>query len=246
MATSRNPGRATPDGAPRGRTGAGRNGEPPATASDYVTERIRAEILSGNIPLGSRLDQQELAEQMGVSTIPVREGLRRLEASGLVRIHPRRGAFVAELSRDEVIDIKRIRETLEELATRLGARNIDEQRMAKLLELNERMGKLTSKAQAESWGDLNRQWHFTLYDAAGSPMLMEMIAMLWDRSSLYRHMYLGAPEHRRQSVREHAQVLDHLRAGKPAAAGRVIRNHIFGASARSLLAEADGPDMVAR
>lgn len=239
MATSRNPSRALSPGPPRRRdAGAGSNGEPPATASDYVTRRIREEILSGNIPLGSRLDQQELAEQMGVSTIPVREGLRRLEASGLVRIHPRRGAFVAELSRTDVTEIKRIREALEELATRLAARNVDERRLARLVELNERMGKLTAKNQAESWGELNRQWHFTLYEAADSPMLMELIATLWDRSSLYRHVYAGTEEHRRQSVREHAQALEHLRHGKPAAAGRVIRNHIFGASARSLVREA--------
>jgi DNA-binding GntR family transcriptional regulator len=68
--------------------------------SSYVLKTIRDGILSGRYPLGSRLDQQALAEELGVSVIPVREGLRQLEAEGLVQIYPRRGVYVAEPSVD--------------------------------------------------------------------------------------------------------------------------------------------------
>lgn len=207
----------------------------PVTASDFVTNELRAAILSGELPLGSRLDQQLLAERMGVSTIPVREGLRRLEANGLVRIHPRRGAFVAELSHVELVEIKQIREVLEELATKLATPRVGGERLDRLVELNARMAKMTGPDHADAWGDVNRDWHFTLYEAADSPMLLVMITHLWDRSSLYRHVYAGSPEHRQQSVNEHEQVVEHVRAGRAAAAGKVIRHHIFGASARSLM-----------
>src|SRR5580704_6949883 len=81
----------------------------PVTASDYVTRELRARILDGVFPSSTHLDQQVLADEMGVSTIPVREGLRRLEANGLVEILPRRGAFVAGLTPDELVEISRIR-----------------------------------------------------------------------------------------------------------------------------------------
>lgn len=222
--------------ATRARTSSGAdNGAAPTTVSDYVTQRIRDAILQGQFTLGSRLDQQQIADEMGVSTIPVREALRRLEANGLVLIHPRRGAFVAEFSEKELFDIKRIREMLEELATRLGAPKLDDERLDRLQALNARMAKLTAANQAETWGELNREWHFTLYEAADSPILVEMIKTLWDRSSLYRHVYVGSRKHREQSVADHAAALKHIRAGKTAAAARTIRHHIFGASARSIV-----------
>lgn len=231
-----------PTAATRARlSAAAENGPAPTTVSDYVTQRIRDAILQGTFAIGSRLDQQQLAEEMGVSTIPVREALRRLEANGLVHIHPRRGAFVAEFSDKELLDIKRIREMLEELATRLGAPRLDEERLLHLESLNARMSKLTATTQSETWGDLNREWHFTLYEAADSPILLEMIKTLWDRSSLYRHVYVGSRKHRDQSVTEHAEALRQIRAGKAAAAARTIRNHIFGASARSVVPATAAP-----
>ena len=207
----------------------------PTTVSDYVTNRIRDAILEGTFALGSRLDQQQIAEEMGVSTIPIREALRRLEANGLVHIHPRRGAFVAEFSQKELIDIKRIREMLEELATRLAAPRLDADQLDRLTALNTRMAKLTAGAKAATWSELNREWHFMLYSASDSPILIEMIKTLWDRSSLYRHVYGGSSGHRQHSVAEHAEAIAQIRAGKSAAAARTIRNHIFGASARSFI-----------
>src|SRR5487761_1697740 len=86
-------------GAPAGAHGSGRR---LLTASAYVADPVRDGILRGRYRLGELLDQQVLAEELGVSIIPVREALHRLAADGLVRILPRRGAFVAELTRQEL------------------------------------------------------------------------------------------------------------------------------------------------
>lgn len=196
---------------------------PPVTASGYVTAQIRDGILNGAFPLGSRLDQQLLADEMGVSTIPVREALRHLEALGLVRIHARRGAFVAELSAPELDEIARIREPLEEQAVRLAATRIDEGQRAVLDELIRRMDEATTSG---AWNDANREWHLSLYRAADSPLLLELISMLWDRSILYRHVYAEQEHNREVSNEEHREIMARISTGDVTGAGRLIRKHI--------------------
>ena len=202
------------------------HGDAPVTASDYVTRELRARILDGILPSSTHLDQQVLADEMGVSTIPVREGLRRLEANGLVEIHPRRGAFVAGLSAKELLEISQIRERLEDLAIRMAAPNVDGALLDRLTEANERMARLTPRARPSQWFDMNREWHFQLYRATNSDLLIEMIGVLWDKSSLYRLSNAAREDNRVKAVAEHAAVIDSLRATDAAAAARAIRHHI--------------------
>ena len=210
---------AAPAGAKAVRESAG----PPVTASGYVTTQIRDGILNGTFPLGSRLDQQVLAEEMGVSTIPVREALRHLEALGLVRIHPRRGAFVAELSASELDEIARIRAPLEEMATRMAAPRLTETQHVLLQDLIDQMNEATTPA---TWNDANREWHLLLYSAADSPLLLELITMLWDRSILSHNIYAERSGRREISNEEHRQILARIDAGDGAGAARLIRKHI--------------------
>jgi DNA-binding GntR family transcriptional regulator len=199
---------------------------PPATASDYVADHVRSSILHGRLELGSKLDQQALADELGVSTIPVREGLRRLEAEGLVRILPRRGAYVAEVSTEEIIEVARIRVPLEELAIKLAAPKLGADDLLELRRMNAELDGLTGEEQASEWGALNRVWHLRLYQGAGSPMLLQMISMLWDRSTLYRQLNNAQVDHRRKSVVEHASILEALEQGDAAGAARGLRRHI--------------------
>jgi DNA-binding GntR family transcriptional regulator len=209
--------------APAGPKAARETTGPPVTASGYVTTQIRNGILNGDFPLGSRLDQQVLADELGVSTIPVREALRHLEALGLVRIHPRRGAFVAELSTVELDEITRIRVPLEELAARMAATRLTETQHVLLEDLIAQMSDATTPG---SWNDLNREWHLLLYSAAESPLLLELITMLWDRSILSHNVYAARVGHREISNEQHRQILARVAAGDGAGAARLIRKHI--------------------
>ena len=208
--------------------------EPPLSASDYVTRELRARILDGVLPSTTHLDQQILADEMGVSTIPVREGLRRLEASGLVEIVPRRGAFVAGLSSKELLEISQIREQLEDLAVRMAAPNLDSTLLDQLADANGRMARLSARAKPSQWFEMNREWHFHLYQATNSAILVEMIGVLWDKSSLYRLGNAAREDNRVKAASEHAAVIDALRASDTAAAARAIRHHIHRA-ARDML-----------
>jgi DNA-binding GntR family transcriptional regulator len=211
-------------------------GKPPDTASDYVTRQLRARILDGGFPSSSHLDQKLLADEMGVSIIPVREGLRRLEADGLVEIVPRRGAFVAGLTPDELVEISRIRESLEDLAIRMAAPNMNVALLDQLTELNDRMAHLTTRTRPSQWFEMNRDWHFRLYEAADADLLVQMIGVLWDKSSLYRLSNAAREDNRVKAVAEHAEVIDRLRVGDTVGAARAVRHHIRRA-ARDMLAK---------
>ena len=94
------------------------------TITDKVLTHLRTRILNGTIAPGERIDQAEVSRQFGVSLVPVREALARLQSSGLVHIVPHRGVFVEPISLSEMIDIYYMREVLEEQAAQLAVKNM--------------------------------------------------------------------------------------------------------------------------
>src|SRR3954469_192137 len=97
------------------------------TATDYAVVQLRALLISGALAPGTRVDQAKLAEGLGVSLVPIREALGRLQAAGLVEIVPHRGVFVSNVSAEELVDIYTVREILEEQAARLAVSRLSEQ-----------------------------------------------------------------------------------------------------------------------
>ncbi len=199
---------------------------PPATLTQYVLQTLRDRILSGSISAGSKLDQQKLASELGVSTIPMREGLRQLEAEGLVRIYPYRGAFVTELSFAELEDVYLVREVLEELATQLAVPLMSEQTLTQLGELIARMSSATEKQEFERLFDLNRLFHFTIYNASNRPIMVQIIASLWDRSGAYRRMYTYFPERTGRALAEHQGIFAACKARDALEAGQLVRANV--------------------
>jgi DNA-binding GntR family transcriptional regulator len=198
----------------------------PPTIASYVLNTIRDGILAGRYPLGSRLDQQMLADEMSVSVIPIRESLRQLEAEGLVQIYPRRGAFVAKLSASELKEIYEIRQVLEGLATQLAVPNLSPSALAQLARIVERMERATTAHDFGRLLELNRSFHFTIYQASRRPFLLQMISSLWDRCSLYRRLYIYLPERAPQALAEHTEIYAACWAGNAAAAGQAVRENI--------------------
>jgi DNA-binding GntR family transcriptional regulator len=137
----------------------------PRTVKETLVETLRDEIVQGDHTPGQYLRLEEIAARFDVSTMPVREALRDLEAEGLVTSFPHRGAMVTRLSPDELEDIYDMRVVLEEMATRLAVPFLTESTLAELTSLVEQMD--------EHLGDvatlvrLNHQFHLTLYEASG-------------------------------------------------------------------------------
>jgi len=198
----------------------------PVTVTDYVANGLRERILNGTYAPGSKLDQQTLSKEFSASLIPVRESLRQLEVEGFVHIHPHRGAFVAELSIEDLKEIYFVREVLEEAATRLAV-----PKMAGLIldHLGKIVIKLERSTQDQDFAQLlvlNRIFHFAIYEVCGNSLLLEMISGLWDRSRRYRQLYTYLPERVSQTLAEHKAIYAACRDGQAAAAGAEVRNNV--------------------
>lgn len=189
-------------------------------------DAIRDGILEGRYPLGSRLDQKAIAEELGTSIVPVREAIRLLEGEGYINLVPRRGAFVTDISADELEELYLIREELEELATKAALPKLD---AAQLNELKAIVDEMETATAANEFGDLlelNQHFHFTIYEASDMPLLIELIAGLWNRSALYRRVFTYLPERAPQALQEHRDIYAACRAGDGEAAGEAIRRNI--------------------
>lgn len=204
----------------------GTGGGKPPTLAGYVTEAIRSGILERRYPLGSRLDQQALADELGASIIPVRESLRQLEAEGLVQIAPRRGAFVVSPTFDEVREVYRLREVFEAFATREAVPLLTAEDLDELDALLAEMAQAASDDTSETWPRLNQAWHFKLYGGARLPLLMQFISTLWDRSRLTSHLHAQDLGHRTRSNEDHNRIMAAVRAHDAESAAGLIANHV--------------------
>lgn len=166
------------------------------TVAENVMMKIRELIVTGKLEPGARIDQVELAERFDVSIVPVREALARLGSLGFVQIVPHRGAFVAAVSAEELVDLYSVREVLEEQAAGLAVDQLTAANIQRLEQLAAEMAKIAPKGQFDRLLSLNREFHFELYRAASRPHLLQIIERLWDLSARYAHLQLQAVPHR--------------------------------------------------
>jgi DNA-binding GntR family transcriptional regulator len=202
---------------------------PPTTLASYVTAAIRSGILDGRYPLGSRLDQQTLADEFGASIIPVRESLRQLEAEGLIQIAPRRGAFVVSPTVDEVREVYRLRAMFEAFATKEAVPALSGASLAQMDGLLAQMARTGRGNTYDNWSRLNQEWHFALYAGAASPLLMQFIGTLWDRCRLTSNVYARDLSHRSRSNADHEQIMTAVHAGQEELAAKLISTHVSNA-----------------
>ncbi|HZR52646.1 MAG TPA: GntR family transcriptional regulator [Streptosporangiaceae bacterium] len=191
--------------------------------TDLVVALIRELIITGELAAGEQLRQRDLAQRFGVSQTPVREAMRRLESEGLLLCDTHRGFTVVSPEDGPVEENFQIRAALESLGASLAAAKIDAEGIARLEELNARMRALGEDDPA--YADLNREFHFSVYEYARSPLLLSLMRLLW--ASLH-----GGPKVSRthaESARQHDEILAALRAGDADAAARHTRQHIMGA-----------------
>jgi DNA-binding GntR family transcriptional regulator len=191
--------------------------------TDMVAALIRELIITGELAAGEQLRQRDLAQRFRVSQTPVREAMRRLESEGLVVGDTHRGFTVVMPEAGPVEENFQIRAALESLGASLAARKIDAPGIARLAGLNDVMRSLPD--DDPRYAELNRQFHFSLYEHARSPLLLSLMRLLW--ASLH-----GGPRVLRthaESARQHDGILDALRAGDAEAAAGRTYEHIIGA-----------------
>ncbi len=194
------------------------------TAHEFVRETLRAAILSGRLPGGTRLVQADIADMLEVSTTPVREALRDLASEGMIRLDAHRGGVVHELSSEELIEIYNIRAILEPAAMRQAVEGMTDDVIERVARIHEKMA---ADPQSSDFVDDNRDFHLAIYDAAGSPRLAAILKGLLDASVMYVSAgHRLRPELRDQAVAGHAHILDALRRRDADAAAAAILTHI--------------------
>jgi DNA-binding GntR family transcriptional regulator len=199
--------------------------EPPGYVSktDLVAALVRELVITGELGAGEQLRQRDLAVRFGVSQTPVREAMRRLESEGLLVCDTHRGFTVVTPGDGRVEENFQIRAALESLGASLAARKIDAEGLARLRDLNERMRALSD--EDPDYAELNREFHFTVYEYAASPLLLSLMRLLW--ASLN-----GGPRVSRshaESARQHDEILAALADADAAAASARTYLHIMGA-----------------
>jgi len=178
------------------------------TLAEKAFAALHGAILNGELTPGQRLLIEELAEQLEMSPMPIREALRRLDSAGLVEHVPHRGARVAELSLPDLREVYEARLALEPLAVEQGA--------ARFTSEDARAGResLDRHVRAYRRNDVRAAWtahtdfHFALYGAAGSRWLIRLITPLWESSERYRLAWLPIQRNLAERLGEHERILE--------------------------------------
>jgi DNA-binding GntR family transcriptional regulator len=183
-------------------------------------------IVTGTIPGGTRLVQSSIAEELAVSTRPVRDALRELAAEGFVRLDDRGAAVVHELCRRELEDIYEIRMMLEPVATARAARLASR---ASLLQAAALLAAMQRETDGRQWAQDNSSFHTVLDEAGSGPRLAAILENLRQLSARYiAHSLLTVPDRARRANDEHADILRAVIARDPEAAAAAVLRHLEG------------------
>jgi len=207
---------------------------------DEATQRLRAAILDGRFPSGTRLRQTALADRLGISRTPIREALGRLQQEGLVELLPGGGVRVALLALDEAVELYDLREVLDGLAARLAARRAGPPTLARLERALGRMAQCLARGDANEWFGAHVTFHEAIFRASGNARLQALSAVVRLSIRRFHPLLLTTPNRLETAHREHRAIFEAIAAGDGERAEALARGHIAGAKAIVLRVMAEG------
>jgi DNA-binding GntR family transcriptional regulator len=203
----------------------------PRTKQKFVCDTLRGAIMRCELRPGQRLVIDELARQLEVSAIPVREALQVLQSEGLVSTVPHVGATVSPISPESIDEVFTIMESLELVATRRASERLGEADAAELDAIAAAMDAALRDGRNEEWADLNSRFHLAICRISAMPMLQAMterVLARWDR--VRRFYFNGVLVHRMELAQEeHRALVRAIKAREPEALERLVRQHNRGA-----------------
>ena len=194
---------------------------------DQVYDILKRRIILREIRPGKKINEEELAESLGVSRTPIRETLLRLEHEGIVEIIPRRGAFVVSQSNKKVIDLLHVREVLEGLVARLATENMNQELMDRLqLCLKEISATDKRDDRLLKYTPADVEFHALLLSACDNDLLKGMMETVNAHLQMVRLRTVGLPGRPEQTVREHYEILEAIEQETPIRAEKSMRKHV--------------------
>jgi DNA-binding GntR family transcriptional regulator len=191
-----------------------------------LEQEIEAMILGGELAVGERIQEFQLAERFKVSRSPVREALRALDAVGIIEVVPNRGAFVRRIEIAEAMEVYEVRAALFAQAGRLMAERASEADLAELEKLHDEMNDAAATHAFERYFPLNFSFHELIVDAAGNRTLASQYRMLVKRLRLFRARNLMFGDTLEVSNREHDTIVRAILQRDMDAAGRACFEHV--------------------
>ncbi|NOZ27949.1 MAG: GntR family transcriptional regulator [Chloroflexi bacterium] len=192
---------------------------------ELVYDSLRDAILAGDLPPGTRLIIDDLASQLGVSQIPIREALQQLQADGFVEIKPYVGATVTEVHTGLVTEVFELLEAMEIISGRAACQRMSDEDLQELEERLRRMDDLLD--DLDQWSEANIQLHQFICEKAGTPLVGALMSKVVDHWERLRRLYLSDVFARRvrEAQEQHWRMLDALRARDPDLLERLVRVH---------------------
>ena len=191
-----------------------------------LADEIREMILNGDLAPGARLQETELSAQFGVSRTPLREALKVLSSEGLIALATNRGATVAELKPEEVVETFSVMGALEALAGELACSNASEREIAKLRGLHDRLIAHYMKRDQEAFFRSNQAFHALLIEAAHNEILAQHYNQLAGRIRRARFRVPMSDAQWAKSANEHERLMVALEAGDGRRAAKILRAHV--------------------
>ena len=188
-----------------------------------VYEKLKEEITTGFLEQGEKIVAREVARQMGVSDIPVREALKKLESEGLVENIPHVGSSVSTTNLKTAREIFSVRLELESYAARLAATNASASQIDELQEIVDAIDRNIEESNVLEISRLNTEFHQTLYRLSGNETLFELIFSLMERSQYSKSIFTQVPERKKHSNEEHKLIVNAIRKGNAEEAGKALR-----------------------
>ena len=186
---------------------------------------LRRLIAVGELIPGQPLRQEDLAERLGVSRVPVREALNTLESEGHVVHEPHYGYRVTELSLADLLEVYRLRQLLEAEAVRATIALGGERVLVDLRAAGKDVERANAAGDLLAMSEANRRFHFVLVTSAGLPRLERILRALWDSTEAYRRLYYQEPGNRVRVEGEHAGIIDAFAAGDAELVIRLLDDH---------------------
>jgi DNA-binding GntR family transcriptional regulator len=195
-------------------------------AASEIVAAVEKQILSGALLPGQRVDEMALASSFGVSRTPVREAVLELAALGLVEQRAHKGAFVADVTLEDIFDVYEVLAELEGLCARLAARRMSDTERRELRALHDEMGTLVAPQHRERYIEFDYRFHGLLINAARNGALRDHISLCMRRIAPVRRTSMEMAHDLAAAYAEHEALVAAVLAGDGAKAERIMSEHV--------------------
>jgi DNA-binding GntR family transcriptional regulator len=197
------------------------------TIHEEVAAQIREMIRDGDLAKGQKIDEKYLCESMGVSRTPVRESLKMLNAEGLVKLIPNKGAYISDPPMEVIQDLFEVMSVLEGTAARLAVQKMTDKDFSKIEALQHEIEHYYDIRDHKSYLHRNNIQHAFIQDVAGNKVLKQVIEGLKQKVLIHRHRQLYEEDRFNQSIQEHRDIVEAFRKRDAGSAEAAMRRHLM-------------------